>query len=57
MMKLVPLMHLRQRINVDFNYSIAVSEMNAISGDHLAYPSDTRCRINSSCVISGDQFN
>lgn len=27
---------------MDFNYSIAVNEVNAISGGHLAYPSDTR---------------
>lgn len=41
-LKSVPLLHLCQSINVDFNYSIAVNEVNAISGGHLAYPSDTR---------------
>lgn len=40
--KLVLLLHLRQRIDTAFNYSITENKMNVISGGHLNLSGDTR---------------
>lgn len=41
-MKLVLLLHLWQKIDIAFNYSITENKMNVISGDHLILSSNTR---------------